>query len=275
MKKYLYILFASLGMLVSCEEDLVVYNPGDGFLQFASTSGTILESAPEGPSISTVLLGSGENTTGVTVNFSVTADDPSRFVIEPASGTIEIPAGEFSADITITPVENVTVDGDMDIVLELTTGSGLPVGIDGLGLESAVKTVTLVDDDCPVDLANFTGTFSLSEVFTSGTNEGLTLSGAFGESYQLDIVAQEGDATGTKVVLSNSAGFDTYLPDGTVMTFNACPGTVEFDPSPITLRNGWADMTVEEATFDEGSQSVTVRGPAGGFGPYEFVFTRQ
>ena len=275
MKKYIYILFASLGLLTSCEEDLVVYDQGEGFLQFSSTASSVPESAPDGPDVTTVLVGTDENANGLTVNFTVTAEDPSRFIVEPSNGTLEIPAGEFSADIVITPIDNVTVDGDMDIVIELTTGSSLPVGIDGQGLESNVRTVTLIDDDCPVDLNSLTGTFDVAEVFTSGVNEGLTLAGAFGESYQIEIVPQPEDATGTKVVLTNSAGFSTYLPDGTVLTFQACPGTIVVDPAPISLRAGWADMTVEEAIFNESSQTITVRGPAGGFGPYEFVLKKQ
>ena len=275
MKKYIYILFASLGLLASCEEDLVVYDAGEGFIQFSSTTGSVTEAAPDGPDVTTIIVGADQNVSGVTVNFTVTADDPSRFIIEPSNGSIDIPAGEFSADIVITPIDNVTVDGDMDIVLELTTGSSLPVGIAGQGFESNVRTVTLIDDDCPVDLNNLTGTFDVAEVFTSGVNEGLTLAGAFGESYQIEIVPQPGDATGTKVVLTNSAGFNTYLPDGTVVSFQPCPGTIVVEPAPISLRGGWADLIVEEAVFNESSQSITVRGPAGGFGPYEFVLKKQ
>jgi hypothetical protein len=275
MKKYIYILFASLGLLASCEEDLVIYDPGAGYVQFSSTSATITEGAPEGPDVTTVLVGAGENPNGVTVNFTVTADDPSRFVVEPADGTLEIPAGEFDGEITITPVDNVVVDGDMEIVIELTTGSSLPVGIDGTGNESNVRTVTLIDDDCPVDLGQFTGTFDVAEVFTSGTNEGLTLAGAFGESYQIEMTPQPGDETGTKVVITNSAGFNEYIPDGTVMTLLPCPGQVEFSPLPLSIAAGFADLAIEEATFNESGGSVTVSGPLGGFGPYEFVLTKQ
>ncbi len=40
MKKYIYILFASLGLLASCEEDLVVYDgeAGQTYGRFGSTS---------------------------------------------------------------------------------------------------------------------------------------------------------------------------------------------------------------------------------------------
>lgn len=274
MKRLFYITLISLGLFVSCEEDLIVYDTETGFIQFSSTSSSIEEAALGGPSVTTVLLGSGENTGGVTVNFTVTAADPSRFTVEPASGSLTIPAGEFSADIVITPIDNVLVDGNMDIVLELTSGSSVPVGIGGEGQQAVSKTITLIDDDCPVDINAFTGTFDVDEVFTSGVNEGLTLSGAFGESYQLELTAQPGDATGTKVVITNSPGFDQYIPDGTVMTLQACPGTVAFDPNPLNIAL-FADMTIETAVFNEGQSKVTADGPLGGFGPYQFVLTKQ
>lgn len=274
MKKIFYIALVSLGLLVSCDEDLIVYDTETGFIQFASTSSSIEEAALGGPSVTTVLLGDGENTSGVTVNFTVTASDPSRFTVEPSNGTLTIPAGQFSGDIVITPIDNVVVDGNMDITLELTSGSSVPVGIGGEGMQAASKTITLIDDDCPVDLAQFTGTFDVDEVFTSGVNEGLSLAAAFGESYQLELTAQPGDATGTKVVITNSPGFNEYIPDGTVFTLQACPGTVGWDPNPVNIAV-FADMTIEVSTFNEGQGKITADGPLGGFGPYQFVLTKQ
>ncbi|MBC2837702.1 hypothetical protein [Robiginitalea sp. SC105] len=273
MKKFIYLLMG-LGLLASCEEDLLVYDTPEGFVQFSSASGSITEAADEGPSVTTVLLGDGENPNGVTVDFTITASDPSRFTVEPSGGSIEIPAGSFSADIVITPVDNFQVDGDMDIVLELLPSSSVPIGIGGEGNEGLSRTVTLVDDDCPVDLSAFIGTFSVEEVFTSGTNEGLTLAGAFGQNYQLEISAQPGDASGTRLVINNTAGFNTYLPNGTVIQLQACPGTVGFTTNPINVAL-FADMTIETTSFNEEGRTITAAGPLGGFGPYEFVLTRQ
>lgn len=274
MKRIYLLALLSLGLLVSCEEDLLVFDTETGFVQFASTAGSVEEAALGGPSVTNVLLGAGENASGVTINFTVTATDASRFTIEPSNGSLTIPAGEFSTDIVITPIDNVTVDGNMDVVLELTSGSSVPIGTAAEGREAVSKTVTIIDDDCPVDINAFIGTFNVAEVFTSGVNEGLTLAGAFGESYQIEMVAQPGDATGTKLVITNSAGFNQYIPDGTVMTLQACPGTVVFEPLPLNIAL-FADLAIEVAVFDEGGGKVTVDGPLGGFGPYQFVLTRQ
>lgn len=273
MRKIVFILAVSLGLLTACEEDLLVFDTETGFVQLSSATGEIEEAAAS-PIVTSVLLGSGENASGVTVNFTVTAADPSRFTVEPSNGVLEIPAGQFSGDITITPVDNVIVDGNMDITISLESSSSVPIGVGAEGMELTSRTITLVDDDCPVDIDAFVGTFSVSEVFTAGTNEGVTLAGAFGESYQIEMVAQPGDVTGTKLVITNSAGFNQYIPDGTVMTLQACPGTVSFGGPSLNIA-AFADLTIEEATFNETQGSVKVSGPLGNFGPYEFVLTRM
>ena len=135
------------------------------------------------------------------------------------------------------------------------------------------KTITIIDDDCPVDINAFVGTFSVAEVFTSGTNEGLTLAGAFGESYQVEITLDPTDVTGTKLVLNNSAGFNEYFSPGTILTLNACPGTITFDAGNPTLAL-FAAMTVEDSSFDEGAVTIQADGPLGGFGPYQFILTK-
>ncbi len=273
MKKYILLFAMSLFLFASCEEDLTIYEEGDGFVQLATTSSVSFEEGDSAVSTS-VILGASENPSGVTVTFTVTSSDPSRYTVEPASGTLEIPAGEFSADIVITPIENILVDGDVELVIELTSGSSRAIGIGGEGLQSTSRTVVLVDNDCPVDTNQFIGTYSVDEVFTAGGNEGLTLSGAFGESYQIEMVAQPGDASGTRLVITNSAGFNTYITDGTVLILQTCPGTVTFDPLPLTPAL-FANLTIETAVYDEEASTITVNGPLGNFGPYQFILTRQ
>lgn len=273
MKKYISILFVSMLFMVSCgDEELIVFDTENGFIQFASPSASLQEG--DESVVTTILLGSGTNDSGVTVNFTVTSSDPSRYNVTPSSGSLEIPAGEFSADIVIEPIDNLLVDGDEVITLELSTGSSVPVGIGGEGNEGVSRTITIIDDDCPVDINAFVGTYSVAEVFTSGVNEGLTLAGAFGESYQVEISLAPGDPTGTKIVLNNSAGFNQYFVDGTVMTFNACPGTVSFDAGNPNIA-AFADMTIETSSYDEGNPTITCDGPLGGFGPYQFVLTKM
>lgn len=269
------ILFLSVIAFTACEENEdPTIDFGEGFVQLSATSGTLSEDNGA-PIVTKVLLGNdGTNPNGVTVNFTVTSSDDSRFTVTPSSGTIEIPAGEFSADILIEPVDNVVADGDVEIVLELSTSSDLPVGIAGEGVVAVTRTITLVDDDCPVDSNAFVGTFTVEEVFTSGTNEGLALASAFGENYQIELTPQPGDISGTRFILNNSAGFDTYIANGTVITLLTCSGTVSFGAETVNIAL-FADMTIESATYDEGAGTITVDGPLGNFGPYQFKLTRQ
>lgn len=269
------IFFASVALVfTSCEENEVpVIDYGEGFLQLSATTGTLSEDSEE-PMITTVLLGNdGTNPNGVIVNFTVTSSDDARFTVTPSNGTIEIPAGEFSADIVIESTDNVVADGDVDIVIELAESSDLPIGIAGEGVVATSRVITLVDDDCPVDSDAFAGTFMVEEVFTSGTNEGLSLASAFGEQYQLELTPQPGDASGTRFVINNSAGFDTFIADGTVLTLLTCSGTVSFGSEAINLAL-FADLTIESAVYDEEASTITVSGPLGTFGPFEFKLTR-
>lgn len=262
-------------LVTSCEknEDPTI-DYGEGYVQLNASTGTLSEDSSE-PIVTTILLGNdGTNPNGVTVNFTVTSSDDSRFTVSPSGGSIEIPAGEFSADIEITPVDNVIADGDVQVVLELSTSSDLPIGIAGQGLVAISRTITLVDDDCPVDSDAFVGTFTVEEVFTSGGNEGLALSSAFGESYQIELTPQPGDLSGTRFVMNNSAGFDTYVANGTVLTLLTCSGAVSFGAETLNIAL-FADMTIESATYDEGASTILVEGPLGPYGPYMFKLTRQ
>jgi len=157
MKKYIYILFASLGLLTSCEEDLVIYDAGDGFI---SNEVAAASTAEDGDPISTTIsLGTGSNESGVSVNFDVVIEsgDASRFNITPSNGVLEIPAGEFSGEIVVEPIDNIDADGNVVIRVELSESNALPVGTAGLGLERTTTVFTITDNDCPTEISeNYT-----------------------------------------------------------------------------------------------------------------------
>lgn len=260
-------------MFSSCEEDLIVYDTPNGYVQVNAETGSIGEGSADA-FVTSVLLGAASNPNGVTVNFTVASTDPSRYIVSPSSGTIEIPAGEFSADITIQPVDNLLVDGDLDIVLTLTTDNVLPIGIGGEGINAAAQTITLVDDDCPVDINAFVGTFSVAEKFTGGANAPSGLKDFFEEAYQLEISLAPNDPTGTKIVINNSPGFDVYIPNGTVMTFQACPGTVVFDAGFPTVALFRQFVYTASEYSDGATPTIKCSGPLATFGPYEFILTK-
>lgn len=178
MKKiYKFLALAiSLTFFVSCEEELIVFDTPEGFVQFSTASLSTTEDGA--PIVAKVLLGSGSNPSGVSVPFTITTSDASRYTITPASGTVEIPAGEFSADITITPIDNLDADGN--VTIDLALGGTTPVGIGGEGNFLAATSLTIIDNDCPFDAAEFAGAYDLTMtlangfIYAAGTYEGLS-----------------------------------------------------------------------------------------------------
>jgi len=276
MKKNIKLLFVLVAIIianVSCDDATDLYTPGDGFVQFSTTSGSVQESAD--PIQATVLLGAIENTSGVTVNFTVTSDDPSRFTVSPASGTLEIPAGEYSGVITIAPISNLEVDGNVDLTITLDPSSSVGVGIGGEGVNNNTAAFTVIDDDCPIDIDQFVGTFSVTEEITEGGFAGVTLAGAFSESYQLELTRDPSDTAGIKIVVNNSAGFNEYFPEGTVITFNSCPGDVTLDPeSPVMA--GFNPLVLSMSSYDEEASTISLVGSLRADIPtYEITLTRM
>jgi hypothetical protein len=157
MKKYIYILFASLGLLTSCEEDLVIFDEGDGFISNEVASASTPEDGD--PISTTITLGTGSNESGVSVNFDVVIEsgDASRFNITPSNGVLEIPAGEFAGEIVVEPIDNIDADGNVVIRVELSESNALPVGTAGLGLERTTTVFTITDNDCPTEISDSYG----------------------------------------------------------------------------------------------------------------------
>ena len=91
-----------------------------------------------------------------------------------------------------------------------------------------------IDNDCDglIDendnISAFEGTYAVDEFFTGGVNAGIQLAVYFEESYQVELSMLEGDATASKMLVTNSTGFGTYYPDGTTMTFYL-NGTLDVD----------------------------------------------
>ena len=155
-----------------------------------------------------------------------------------------------------------------DVVLTAVDNNGVTIGLNDSSLTSY-----RISTPCPLDRDAVVGTYSVSEVFTSGVNQGLSLAGAFNESYQVEVTLDPSDLTQTIFVLTNSIGFNQYFVDGSTATYDTCNGTVSFT-DPLNLGD-FADMTVETATFTTDPAVITADGTLGNFGPYQFILTKQ
>ncbi len=134
-----------LGTLTGCEEDLIIFS-NDTFIQLQDANDiAIVENS--GDVVTIVAQLASPQSSDTTVNFDITGD-AGRYAVTPGT-SIVIAAGETSGSIDFEAVDNDTIDGDVDIVVALSTSSGLPVGIGGEGISSVSKTITIVDDNVP------------------------------------------------------------------------------------------------------------------------------
>lgn len=153
--KLVYILFAVLMVFSACESDDEIDTPsyaGSTWLQFQNEAISTNEATPINIP---VLLASAENTSGVTVNFTVTSDTPDRFNIT-QNGSVTIPAGEFSANIELIPVDDSMVNGDALVTLTISN-TDISAGLGGQGVRFNSINITVIDNDCiPMPVANYT-----------------------------------------------------------------------------------------------------------------------
>lgn len=212
-------------------------------------------------------------TYAVTSDFFDEGDDASSTVTFSDEGSLTISAGQTRGFIVVSIGDDVVASGDRTITVTLTGTSAGELGL----TESDPKTtqaVTIVDDDCPIAIADWVGVYDVDENFTDGVNAPFGLADFFAESYQVEIALDPTDATGTKVVITNSDGFNTYFTDGLVMTFLTCPGQVAFsEPAPNVAL--FRDFEFETSSYNEGNFSIKCEGPLATFGPYQFTLTKQ
>ncbi|MDC1324795.1 DUF4302 domain-containing protein [Flavobacteriaceae bacterium] len=139
----------------------------------------------------------------------------------------------------------------------------------------------VIDDliDCVFDAANIDGTYTVSEMFIGGTNGGLQIGSAFGESYQVDIVSDPTDDT--RILVTNSDGYDNFIIGGdfaptTVFIFDSATGELSFEAGDpvIALFRFLSGAGISLDVCSE-QLSFTGNGQLGEFGFYEFVFTKQ
>jgi len=169
-----------------------------------------------------------------------------------AESSIVIPAGEFLGQLTINTIDNATFDGEdgRSFVIELTSNTA---GLDlGLAEESSFKkTVTIIDDDCPVETSStYAGSgmafgsaipdWTVTATPVAGTTDQFRVDSGWGPNFV-------GWATGDPGFngLFVYTGVITVNPDGTA-TFTgddgwATGGTGSYDPCGdiFSFTGGW------------------------------------
>ena len=224
----------------------------------------------------------------LTINYalqSVSGADPNNVFSN--TGAIVAPAGKTSyagpdndtgfeytylamISLNLTDLDGTTLTEPMvfDVVLTGTSSSSITAGLEG---ETKPVSQRIVINP---SISAFEGAYTVSEVFTSGTNAGLQLAAAFGESYQVELAMVEGDSTASTMLVTNSDGFDTYYPAGTIMTFYL-NGTIDlYDGANfnIPFLAGFDYHLINTTSYDFTTGIIVFSGDFGSptnYGPYQ------
>lgn len=153
-----------------------------------ATDATASEAGPDAGTFT--ITRSGSTSAALTVNYSVggTASNGADFQTLP--GAVTIPAGAASTAVTVTPVDDASVEGSETVIVTLAANSPYSVGSPGSATVTISDndqppppekpTVTVAATDASATEGGGTGAFTVSR--TGGTSAALTVSYSLGGS---------------------------------------------------------------------------------------------
>jgi len=164
MKKYFYILFASLGLLVSCEEEVIRYDDeaGPTYLRFSAPTidlPVVFDSSAE---IEIPVLASRISAVDRTVAVRVVSTGAENEATEDqysVAGTVAIPANSYRGVLPFTGFDNgIEIGETRTVTLEITEISGDSEA----DLDSLSSTTINLFQVCPVETDFFIGEYQLT-----------------------------------------------------------------------------------------------------------------
>jgi hypothetical protein len=222
--KYFFIALSSTLLLNACgEEEAQVYKGSDLF-HFLTESSSTAESAVDPIEISVVYTKTSAKSGDV--NFEISSDNAvagEDYLVVNTSNTLSYGTDEYTATIKIQPIDNIIADGSKVLTVRLTNGSE-KLGFDGSDALFSTHTLTITDDDCPLDLEAFVATnYTVVE-------EGY---GEYTPTLALD------DTDPNVMVITNLGDWkDSYANWGdTYVKFNE-DGTLKIIPTPVGYTAG-------------------------------------
>jgi len=141
----------------------------------------------------TITRGGGSSASALSVNISVGGTATSGSDYTAVSSPVTIPANSASTTVTVTPINDSSVESDETVILTITSGSGYTVG------SPSQATVTITSDDVA------TTTVTLSATDTTATEPGGT--------GQFTITRSGGSTSSSLSVNVNSGGTATAGSD--------------------------------------------------------------
>lgn len=174
---------------------------------------------------------SGDTTTALTVAYTLGGTAINGVDYSELSGTVEIPAGQTSATITITPLDDSLIEGDETVVLTLANAADYDLGAASatVVIRDAVPTVAIYDIQGESHISPFNG----QRVSTSGIVTAIDTNGSRG-FYLQDPTGDGNIATSDAIfVFVGNAPITVQVGDAVDVT-----GTVsEFTPGGLASRN--------------------------------------
>jgi hypothetical protein len=232
--------------LTSCE-DLTSLYEGPDFVAFQQRSITIDEvrnvvfadgTSQQTPATAVIEIfrSTVDLSNPLTVNFSVQGifvDDSDFYNAgDNAAGTfnishdgsIVIPAGQPKASITVTSINDEDATGNRRITLTITGTSDAKfnLGYPG-GNDAQSMNVTVIDDDCPFDIAEWLGTYNVSRTLYGTTAGAISVA-----TFTVTATADPNDRFSMYIanVFNN---VNVTQPTSLKLTFVPCPGIVLYD----------------------------------------------
>lgn len=166
MKKYIYILLSSLALMVSCEEDVVIYDGVNGqtYARFSLSNVALPvifdSSADTEIPVQLSTLSSTDRTVGVEVVITGAENEasPDQYQV---GNTVVIPANSYAGNLAFTGIDNgIEIGETKTVTLRITEISEDPEA----RLDALSQTTVSMFQVCPVETDFFIGDYVLETV---------------------------------------------------------------------------------------------------------------
>ncbi len=281
------LLIAVLPMMWSCGDEEPILFTESPYVSFQAETGNVGENNAAGATITVARSTtdvSGSLTVDLTVSgvystttsfFDAGTSADGTFALSSTSITFE--ANEAVKSVTLSSVDDALSSGDKTVTVTISAVSdpSIKIGTPGPDDRFSVSVITIIDDDCPIDLSEFEGAWTY--VDATGTVNSCCEDGSlngFGfpaADANVTLTADASDPTGTTATLSGGPFGSDYS-----IQFITCTEEV------VAL--GTTDSFVGSAawTMAQGSTNgtytatrITVVGVLGTNGDFEMEFTKN
>lgn len=211
-----------------------------------------------------------------TSDFANAGDDASSsVVITEDLSAFTIPANEVSATFVISSLDDEFSSGDklVNLTINNVADARFNIGAQGQGGDF---TLTIIDDDCPIDLASFEGEYSMTVVGTVGARfDGFDLCAAASRdcSGPVTLTADSSDPLGQTAILTHPSFGGEYK-----IQFITCPKQVVV-VQPMTSFFNIGAWQMQQGSmpgsYNEDSKAIEIIGVLGSNGNFTISLSKN